>query len=821
MPTARKTAPKSKKVAVKKTVKKAVLKAKKTTAKKTKSTKTTTKVTKKKTAKKATKKAVAKTPNKSIKSKDKKNAGVVSLPDKVNEEMIEKVVATEHFLETLRIPVYRIAYVSAFCFMLVGMMAVVSAYVTPQQYAQVSCSGLVCDDGTGDSSGNGSDGSGGGDNNEPGTTPLPAIFDLLEPLPNLLLGEVVIPMRVENAFSFDIEIINLDTGDDHNGRLESLSDENYRLVLREQDFEQGLHQVEAEVEDEFGIRLIPLGTFFVEQHYEDEFDGDADTDTGNQDEESDTAADGSVPEEDEDATNEEETDAAGVANSVEEADEVTEEDENPFVPPILTEPDLPNVQPEVDSEEIEDSEVEEIVFEIISGSDVWSGREVVKAKAPLGYRNVELYVRPQSGLQARFLGRMSNRNDEWQYIFDSNNLPNGIYELFATASLDNQLVTSDSIVVSVDNYVSEITTDNLNTDDGSTTTSDRPSIPRPFYEVEDENSDESEPEKLAAREVQEILTNNVDDINELIKRYAVARQSDSPLLLEAAEKEIENKRKALIREVLSESDGQESTSQIEIELNIKIEDIKNRVNAFEDVRRSRLDETVRNDSDGDGVSDFDEINVYKTNPNSADSDGDGFIDGAEIVRGFDPTNSAAEAIVEYELPTEVVGLEREDVLEVTEVKSVVEEDEKQNPTAITAEIRGSGLPNSFVTLYVFSSPVIVTVKTDEDGSFVYRFDKELEDGSHEVYVAFTDNTGSILAQSKPFTFVKEAQAFSPVDSETEIQPKTAPTVVESSTIDAVQFVLAITIIVLGFFLLMLGINLRETAPKIVEETESV
>jgi hypothetical protein len=39
---------------------------------------------------------------------------------------------------------------------------------------------------------------------------------------------------------------------------------------------------------------------------------------------------------------------------------------------------------------------------------------------------------------------------------------------------------------------------------------------------------------------------------------------------------------------------------------------------------------VCSDADGDGVSDYDEINVYKTNPLSPDSDGDGFLDLEEI-----------------------------------------------------------------------------------------------------------------------------------------------------------------------------------------------
>ena len=39
---------------------------------------------------------------------------------------------------------------------------------------------------------------------------------------------------------------------------------------------------------------------------------------------------------------------------------------------------------------------------------------------------------------------------------------------------------------------------------------------------------------------------------------------------------------------------------------------------------------VCSDADGDGISDYDEIHVYKTNPLSSDSDGNGFSDFEEI-----------------------------------------------------------------------------------------------------------------------------------------------------------------------------------------------
>jgi hypothetical protein len=45
------------------------------------------------------------------------------------------------------------------------------------------------------------------------------------------------------------------------------------------------------------------------------------------------------------------------------------------------------------------------------------------------------------------------------------------------------------------------------------------------------------------------------------------------------------------------------------------------------------------DTDFDGLSDFEEVYIYRTNPNSADSDVDGFSDKDEINNGYNPNGT--------------------------------------------------------------------------------------------------------------------------------------------------------------------------------------
>ncbi len=45
------------------------------------------------------------------------------------------------------------------------------------------------------------------------------------------------------------------------------------------------------------------------------------------------------------------------------------------------------------------------------------------------------------------------------------------------------------------------------------------------------------------------------------------------------------------------------------------------------------------DSDQDGLTDAEELNIYQTNPLQADSDGDGYTDGDEVRAGYNPLGS--------------------------------------------------------------------------------------------------------------------------------------------------------------------------------------
>lgn len=171
------------------------------------------------------------------------------------------------------------------------------------------------------------------------------------------------------------------------------------------------------------------------------------------------------------------------------------------------------------------------------------------------------------------------------------------------------------------------------------------------------------------------------------------------------------------------------------------------------------------DSDHDGISNFDERHIYNSDPLNAFTSGSSLTDGERILLGFDVLTQATEQ-VPVESP-KVAGGVVENVFEVHSINVALKPLDVQTEATEVSDIpafkeeitfTGRALPNSFVTIYIFSTPVVVTVKADASGAWSYTLDTELEDGDHELYVATVDAGGRILAKSPAVPFIKRAEA---------------------------------------------------------------
>lgn len=456
---------------------------------------------------------------------------------------------------------------------------------------------------------------------------------------------------------------------------------------------------------------------------------------------------------------------------------------------------------------------EEIVFSLNTpSSTTLYGVATVGIIAPDDLSYVELYARPVNSITPRFVTLGTKRMGHWVFIFDSKNIPNGFYDFTAKTKYKDSVLTTRTIRLSVVNKVVSDTTSKSSTPIISIV-DDRPLM----TESEPIDSNTITTDDYTSQETALVMKENEEDLNSLMKRYAVARQTNDESLLKTVQEEIQLKREGIIFDTLSDKRRSDISDGIESKLTEKITDLQNRIDTFEELRRERSTGTSSVDTDSDGIADLDEIKLYGTSPTQADTDNDGVTDGIEIMRGYDPNDEKSEAPIRFESPKETIGLMRNDVLQISEVLPVINDKAENEPQTVTTEIRGKGLPNSFVTLYIFSTPTVITVKTDADGTFIYTYEKELEDGQHDVFVAMTDNAGEIIAQSNQFSFIKEAQAFTPLSAATE--SVVTPLPVTEDTGNGYGLAIGVGILAFGLILLMLGFSLRRNESEEIIITE--
>jgi len=490
--------------------------------------------------------------------------------------------------------------------------------------------------------------------------------------------------------------------------------------------------------------------------------------------------------------------------------------------PVKEKAKTPLKEPVVDDNKKEDPLEKEPSknFSLLTKETTVSGLLTIELETT-GFTNLKLYTRPMASLYSRFMTEATQRSGTNVFIVNTKKfLPNGKYEFYVKGEdATGQEQITPSITVTVKNKA-VVAAAPVVVDAQSPRSSDQEPEPtaiftpkkpvsqeRDFAEIDFDTPIEDLPANDIKNASERLINQDSENLTQLLNKYASAQQSGDEMLIKAAREALTEQGIKLSNSALVDQELAGISDDVGVHVTEKIADLLNRVDTFEQIRKEKSGGQTALDADEDGIPDFDEVNLYQTDPNNPDTDGDGFTDGIEIMRGFDPLDDTAEAAIAFESPKEAIALIQDALLKVEEVIPSINSIAEDNDEIVRTEIRGRGLPNSFITLYIFSTPTIVTIKTDVDGSFVYTLDKELADGTHDVFVALTDNTGSILAKSNPFSFIKEAQAFTPVDAaagDVIGSDKTVQSVISNSY----KTVVGVGLLAFGLILLMLGVSLR-------------
>lgn len=436
---------------------------------------------------------------------------------------------------------------------------------------------------------------------------------------------------------------------------------------------------------------------------------------------------------------------------------------------------------------------------------------------------VEIYILGSATSFEKLIGNASRRDIEnWRLNWDTKTFTNGEFKVFARAKTSAGFTESSSVSIKIFNEVKTVLDGTeqkaieIAKQAGEDVKVIEQNLTLTSVQIPERNEDASTTVKDLPKDERVLVKTNDflgeyrDELMKDLELLSVAIRSGEESNVKLAERRIQDLRQRILDAAIGKEDTKDIVAEIDVKLGEALELYQKQVHRNEEIIKERVGDKVFTDSDKDGISDYDEVNIYATNPFGADSDGDGFNDGTEILGGYDPKNDVAETTVQFESPREI-GLVREDILSIDSIMALTpdESDAFTDGVKPQALVEGKGLPNSFVTLYVFSSPVIVTIKTDDDGSWKYNFDKELEDGDHEIYVAVTDNAGRIVAKSNPFKFVKEASAFTPADAAT--VASVPPVTQEEPRVfgeNILLFVFSFAVVMIGLVLLLLGFHMK-------------
>lgn len=694
---------------------------------------------------------------------------VLKLPQNMSIRAREKaLVLLEQVSKDFQKSAQQVAYVSGLCFMLLGAsmaLAFSGTFSSDSQQALLASSTPEIISGS---------------TNQVVQITTPEV-SLLDPLPIEAASITEHKLAVHNAKSVEVKVRSLQDGRIVKLSVDDLSPELYYFKIEPEQLSAGEHNLIARVESVFdgSLHTFNLGEFRVPYEETDDSSQSTSTTSG-------TSGSGSSGEEIEEEAVEEEV-----------IEEVTTTATTTQTAPVITTngPSLKVIAP---------------------GGDL-AGQVLVKIEAPKDLPFIELYVRVPHSSNSRFVGLAEKRTDYWYFFFNTLNVPNGDYEIVARTRVSGKDYFSSGVKTRISNFATPKVVEAvepMSEEEAASADTETPetTVGRslPDFTLSDTNEQGSEETTaFVPSEVEETLSLYEEEIRELFNRYAVAQQSGDSLLIELARKELIAGKEEILNDILTDQSINYLADDAEKVLDERFAILEKRVSTFEELRRAASDSKTSVDTDKDGISDFDEQNLYNTNPEFPDTDNDGIQDGVEIMRGFDPLNPDAEAVIQYEMPQESLALVQEESLKVERIVPVIKNDDEAGKS-VQAEITGKALPNSYVTLYIFSTPTIVSVRTDENGAFSYTFEKELEDGDHEVYVAITDNTGAIVARSNPFRFVKEAEAFTPLDGNAEqaITPESFSTI---ASFNSYNTVVGLGILAFGLILLMLGVSMREKA----------
>jgi len=206
-------------------------------------------------------------------------------------------------------------------------------------------------------------------------------------------------------------------------------------------------------------------------------------------------------------------------------------------------------------------------FSLVDVKSVLADSVTLQVNTHGNYQFVELYARPLNSLEYRFVSLAKNRLGSWFFNFDSNNLPNGKYELIAKTKLGDEGFETEAIEVLVNNVkpnlVNPKPVSKISVQEQSATPK------REFIKLEDID-DKTEDIQLIQNEADFLISLNAEKLNEGLKRYSTALQTGDSILINQAVENLKYFRLDLVETTITNEKLANRSDNINFELQQKL-----------------------------------------------------------------------------------------------------------------------------------------------------------------------------------------------------------------------------------------------------------
>jgi len=435
---------------------------------------------------------------------------------------------------------------------------------------------------------------------------------------------------------------------------------------------------------------------------------------------------------------------------------------------------------------------------------------------------VNVYSRIDQSKPEVYLGQAYLVQNQWFFSLSAINLPQVSQQFLASFEVDGVTKKTKAVVVSYSNTKPQ--TFDMSEDfliknrkvDLTLQALNKTNEDRTLYytnnalDLRDESDLQFVNEKVVA-EIDATLETEEQILDAYFFHYSVAYLGGQSFLVNLAKQEIDSYATLLASKIAEDTSDLTLAPAVETILLARFSRLTNIIEPLEDKLIVETNTLIKQDSDNDGISDYDELTNFFTNPTSPDTDQDGVIDSVEVLHRTNPLIPDLQAFPQ--LTQNQAVLSASEILFVNKSKAIVLETDSALPKQTQYSIEGKGIPSTFVYLLDKTNNTVGLIKTSASGEFFYTIDQPALLGLSTIQAAIVDSNGKLVSVSAEYHYANQSNKLMAAASEVLLGDEELSTRLTSFNI----LTGSIALVALGFILLFLvqgiGVHRRNIALK--------